>query len=1395
MSKYRDYFSIDENYFPQVNEEVLNSGAVDWRKFYPHETFIKLLKDIESVLSRTQRLSVWVEGAYGTGKSHAALTLKKLLDASEDETKAYFEKYGLSNDLCNKIQGAKKQGKILTVHRYGASLIKNDRDLIMAIQESIKSALEKSGAEYMGEDSLKDSVINWLSDSANKNYFNALIVRDYSSLFDGDNVDTIINKLSTYNDQDVIKLIGNIFKVADEVGITALKLDIPGLITWIKKIISSNNLKAIVFIWDEFTEYFLNNMNSLTGFQQLIELSATSAFYFVIVTHKSEGLFHDTNSDKKKILDRFIKPTCNIELPENMAFKLMGAAMEKKDDPAYLEHWQIYADDLNNRLHDSRKLVMESAKITEDELKAILPIHPFTALLLKHLSSAFDSNQRSMFDFIKNNRGEDVKGFQWYIDNHGPLDNSYFILTIDMLWDFFYEKGKEHLAPNIRNILDSYGRQNIALLDEEHQRVLKTILLLQAISQKVGDRVELFIANEKNINHAFDGTELEGGQATRIAEKLVREEILYKKPTGINKFQYSAIINAGDTTVITKQKEEFMKNKKTQDLVAEGQLSDVLNLSGALNLRYVVKTATADNFKRVINELINQQSKYENNILAVVAYAKDESESYSIKKMIKEACQNDEIGMIFIDTSLSYLGSDGFEQYCENMANSSYQRGKDNALANQFDTLAKDVLKKWKDKIVSGEFFLYCKDKSVDGERITNFDELLKELKEYNRKKYPDGIENYKVIENMFAMTSIGQGALCGAEEKIAGTFRSGNEATKLETALSGAWGIENYWTKSPTKTISKIKIAVENEINQAFDAEGKVAISQIYDLLKKAPFGFMPCNLTAFILGFILKDYANDTYRWSDGQVSDNMSPIKLKEMIEEIIKLQVTPNNRYKEKYIVTMTEEERAFSAVTSKVFGIPENQCASIEQTRDRVRSKMKELAFPIWCVKEILETESLSVTNIIIEELIISYWGLANSNNLSSKTSEMNIALNIGKLCLANPTASDDLARLITKEYCKKGMVSYLGKYQEGNLIKLANEIGDNGEYINTLKTKFDADAANWVWNIDTANKKIDELIVEYSIILESNKINTKTYSFVEMTSEWCDKLNLIRLSYEAIKNDVDEVKTILEMLWQIKKTGIISDSQKGPFLEQLKINLHSFKNFWQSQNEIFSRVCSFWLEGLSAEQIDDVFKQIHTGVFTRSKSEYLQIVEDEVNAYKRNLGKTKLRNLWYEKTNTTTPRVWSTTYQTPLMCMIDKDEDRAKNAFATINRNNPDDIEIKKAIEFLEQTDIFNNLNSSENRDKCFMEKVVKNYSAVLTDINEIRKHLSERITSEPYDWYPSVEVERKIKAFAEARYNSGGSDKALRKIEEMSPEKLKNYLKQLIKDNIVVGMEIINDK
>ena len=1394
LEKYRHYFDIDPDYFPAVNEAVITKNPEMWKKFFPHETFVKLIKNTVSVLERKQKLCLWVEGAYGTGKSHAVLTLKKLLDSDDADTREYFQKYSLDNDLCNRFQAIKSSGRILTVHRYGSATIRSDHNLVFAVQESIEKALADAGIENKGGNALKDATIAWLSDKDNKSYFNRLITGTYSDMFGGDNVDAVLEKLRTFSGDALAKVMDNIFRVADERQVKALSLSVTDLCNWIREVIKANDLKAIVFIWDEFTEYFYNNARNLTGFQELCEISETDPFYFVLVTHVTQGLFHERDQDFIKLNGRFVSPHSLISLPENIAFQLMGAAMEKNQDPAVLEDWELALGDLTDRTQDSRKLVKSVARISDKEMTDILPIHPYAALLLKHISSAFDSNQRSMFDFIKNDRGDDIKGFQWFIDNFGPEDDNP-LLSVDMLWEFFYDKGKEYLAHDIRSILDYYNRAGNQRLDSDQKRVLKTVLLLQAISQYAGDSVELFIPNEKNLNNAFEGTDMDGS-AARCADQLVREKVLFSKSLGGGKFQYAAYNNEGEIDVTPF--EEQIDRKSTSALIIEEladrtRIVDAITLGGALKLRYELRYVSASDFDSTIKQLRNTEEKYENKIVAVVCFAKDDAESVVIGKKIRDALADGSYHMIFIDATRTPFGADGYGTYRHDMALSMSQQGKDGALATQYANNAKDSLKKWKNRIAAGEFIVHTAEKR-DGERATALDALYVILSEVNKKKFPECLEGaYNVIANMYTPSSLKQGVECAFNEKTTGTFLSGSPATKLETALDGAWKVPEYWKSKPHLLISKIKNRVDEIINEGFTNGGRVSIKKVYDVLKATPYGFMPCNLTAFILGFVLKEYATGTYSWSDGLTNDILNVSKLKEMVDEVIRLEITPNPRYKDKYIVAMTSEEKAFNEITSVAFGIPINMCTSVPNTRERIRGKMKEYSFPIWTLKYILDAAVTKTDKAVLSEIIELFCGIANSNNMGSSKTDSDIAMAIGKLSIENPEAAVDLKSLLSKENCTNGMLKYLTTFDDGILVSLAEEIGDGGQYINVLRKKFDADAANWVWNIETAQQKIREVILEYTIIVESNKVISKSISYDATIREWCDKCGYIRISYAAAKNYLDELGPFLNLLHGMKKAGTLLDSQKKTFLELLRANAETFRSFYNDQVEMFKRVCGYYLDKLSDEEIKEVFSTIPSGSFTYEKADYLNTVESKVKSYMEGLKSAKLKKLWKEKTGTDSPREWSKKHKMPILCLIpDAEVAKAKLAFGAVNRAKADEASIDKAIEYFASAKFFDMLTDDAALDKAFRDGIIKSYAVMLTDIQSVKDYLDSHIGADPYDWFGLPEIDKKLRQMAEAKYNQGGCERALAKIDEMDIADVKKYLKDLIKDNMIVGMEII---
>ncbi|MGI6689721.1 MAG: hypothetical protein ACOX63_02545 [Christensenellales bacterium] len=1394
--KYSRYFDINPEYFPQVNEAVIRSNPDLWKSFYPHETFIKLMKDTIAVLTRRQKVSLWVEGAYGTGKSYAVLTMQKLLDASDNEVEEYFQKYRdqLSNDLKNQFLQAKRSGQILTVHRYGSANIHGDGRLAIAIQESIMAALAQKGlSSQAAESSLKNATLRWLQNGANKLYFNALMKGDYVDTFTGDDVEDLIDKLETHTGSALESLIGKISKVGLERSIQFMNLEIVDLVAWIKAIIEENNLKAIVFIWDEFTEYFRSNMRSLTGFQEVVEISATDPFYLMLVTHNVQHEFPEGSQDWRKISDRFHQPFCEITLPENIAFRLLGSAMEKTKDPVALEEWQDIVTELYNQTHDSRKLVQKKAGISDKELKDILPIQPYAALLLKHISSAFASNQRSMFDFIKNDRGDEIKGFQWFIHHRGPYDDGNPLLTIDMLWDFFYERGRNHLAYDIQNILDTFPRVE-RQLDRDQQRVLKTVLMLQAISQRAGDSVELFIPNEKNVDLAFEGSDLGNMHASRLADTIVALNILYKDTSG-GRNQYSALINAADTAEIERLK-EVQRQKSTALLLQEAEMDDVFSLAGPLRLRYETTLVTANNFRLKVNQLRGSAEDGSNKIQAVFSLAKNDAESVDLGLKINEAVGNAANKMAFVDASPTPMGHNLFEQYVDAMANAAYQSGRDNTLAGQYNATAKDVLRKWRNQVANGEFIIYTTEKP-EGRRLHTMDEVNEYLSAINRRRFPNGLETMgNVVDGMWQSNNLPTGVQYGATESVAGQFRSSNPQTKLEKFIGeDAWKKPRYWEHHPYLPISQLKIAVEKVINNAFEEAGRVSVAEIYQSLQQAPYGLIPCNLTAFVMGFLLKEYANDNFSYSDGVTNDVLSIDKLKDMVSDILKHHLTPIPRYKDKFIVTMTPEEKAFNDASAELFGIPRNLCSSIEQTRGQIRNKMRDLSFPIWTLKYVLDEANLRSKKHIVAELINGFSGIANSQNTGSTKTDNDISQEIGRLLLSHKGLIEDLKPLVNREHCTKGMQKYLRTFEDGALVELSEEVGDQGQYINQVRSKFNTDAANWVWNLETAQQKISEVIVEYRIIAASNKVLGKSVSFDEAVREWINACRSIRISYLFARNHWEELSPLMELLYHMKRNGVLQDAQKQKFLEQITHYGDAFRRFYTNQETIFAKACEHLLHGIPHESYRDIYRLLPVDVFTAEKADYQAKVEDAIKEYREQQDALRLQELWRQKAGNEKPREWSRTYRMPILALVpEREQIKAREAFEALHRSRPERELIKRAIEYLEHADFFKDMTDSDKRDQAFVKHVIKDLHVMLDDVEAVKDYLFNAGLSVPYEWYQSGEVERRLTQMAEVKYNREGSKKALQIIDSMETQDVKRYLKQLIRDNMTVGMAIIKE-
>lgn len=433
---------------------------------------------------------------------------------------------------------------------------------------------------------------------------------------------------------------------------------------------------------------------------------------------------------------------------------------------------------------------------------------------------------------------------------------------------------------------------------------------------------------------------------------------------------------------------------------------------------------------------------------------------------------------------------------------------------------------------------------------------------------------------------------------------------------------------------------------------------------------------------------------------------------------------------------------------------------------------------------------------MIKRLIELYGFLANNVKDGTGMSENDIAIEIGKICMKYDTAIVDLEKLFTSDKCLEGIKAFLDVYANGELIRLAQSVNDSNQYINVLRNKFSVDAANWVWRKETAQNVIDSVILEYRIIEESNKWVDTSKSYKGALRGWSSKANNMRLAYNVIKNDVEDLDVFLDNIYEICTTDQLQEQHKEVFLKNMSNYGAKFVDFYNNrQKEVFKKVCDFELTGLSDADKDKVFSTMPMGCFTKDKVGYISMVTNMVEEQKKGLSSMKLKNLWMEKTNTSNPYQWSEQYNMPIFAMLNENEySICRKVFHTINSKNADIKDISDAITYLENAKFFDLLSDSAQRDKMFVKNIIQDNAVMLTDINDVKNHLRNHVTDSPYHWLGSPAVKSTLNKMAEAKYSKDGYEIAFRKIDQMSAEDVKQYLKDLIKNNKNVGVEIIKN-
>jgi hypothetical protein len=277
--RYVEIVGLNDYFQPVYDLE--NETKTYWKQFVPNEKFYRVLSETINSLDSSkpeERKSIWLQGTYGTGKSHATAVVKHLLFDELNEIKDFVD--NLEEQVKFKIRNFRKNRRVFPVVLKGTSSITDNRKFALVIERAVKNALKREGIDLATKTDfdkvlakLKGDEINW------DKVFKGTELEVYGTRED------IISKLEQGN-------ISILTKIEDILSQKEIHFSTETIATWLVEV--WNELKNrgladyLVIYWDEFTGVLeLPNSGLLLGeLQNIAEISASKGVYLFVVAHR-----------------------------------------------------------------------------------------------------------------------------------------------------------------------------------------------------------------------------------------------------------------------------------------------------------------------------------------------------------------------------------------------------------------------------------------------------------------------------------------------------------------------------------------------------------------------------------------------------------------------------------------------------------------------------------------------------------------------------------------------------------------------------------------------------------------------------------------------------------------------------------------------------------------------------------------------------------------------------------------------------------------------------------------------------------------------------------------------------------------------------------------------------
>lgn len=928
--KYNEIIHVNEQFIPVMDLE--NEDESYWRLFIPNNDFKRALTSVIDSLDNPLKYNpVWLQGTYGTGKTHATSVIKHLL--CDDEINFNLD----DNQLTSKLEGFRNKNNVFPVILKGTSTISDSRRFNITIQTAVEKALNTNDMQISIESDFEKMI---------------RIVRRIK-LTEEEKKGT---KIEFYDVEDIIQRLENrdteILMELDDIilGLEISTFNNADITKWLIEV--ENELKRkydidyLMIFWDEFTGALTlpNFQQILLNIQNIAEAKNKGISLF-IVSHRTRSNQQNINNDIiDKVMDRF--KLINYSMNPVTTYELMEKSLKKENK------WDGVKERFVWKINPIvNKIAINEESKTKQSLINLYPIHPYTSFLASFIAQEIGSTERSIFKFLHD---DTEHGFKYFIDKY-DVDERYF-LTADYLWDFFYEDFKQSDDERIKNAIAKYDLTYGTLKEKrgEYSAVFKVILLLNILYKiaEVSDNSPI-IPLRDNIIDVFSGSICEDKVETVL--KFIDESgIINETPNHL----FELTTNSLPADQIEREKEKLINALKIDKILTKRQKDEFKDyISKKLNRESTVALYDADMAKNKLMSELEKNKGKAGYLELIIFLCKSSNEFGEIKEKInsipeKELLKNKIIIVpeVYFEDLNRYLDYEARSKVAEK------HNYKEDANSNK--RYADDCVNNWIRNIKTKYISYYLNNE----ESKLLFSEFPAKINtELSKEIFSKGLENIEALrktktlwtkvisksqaEKYVTATSLEElhKSLSGQDIQSIGILKDNNGNYVVDGNL-------NLKTTTPDNHPLKLIQDFVDETFEEAQKKGTFNLGEELQPLSDVPYGLYPNKNNIAALSFALRKYIDKVYDF-DGRPIDKT---KMKDKISKLFEYWDTGKHA-RDLDIRFGSEYEKKLIELLNNVFSLElERNEQSIDNVRWKIRQWIKDKKTPLWIYKEYSE---------------------------------------------------------------------------------------------------------------------------------------------------------------------------------------------------------------------------------------------------------------------------------------------------------------------------------------------------------------------------------------------------------------------------------------------------------